>query len=193
MKQKGQVGLKDNLLNKRKNINILIGFSIAILFIMYGYELIQWALFSIFNAKDVQTDFYYIWFSTNLTFIKGNIFINLPLSLSPILICILLIEFSNIDAINKNFNDLALLVFQLISLSYLLLKVITNAVLPLVFETFINDISVVLKYYQTSSSFKYLNVLFVVFVFIIYFNRLTVRMTKKVQNKKRGQSDKPKK
>ncbi|MFH0733252.1 MAG: hypothetical protein V1773_01100 [bacterium] len=185
--------MKDNLQNKQKNINILIGFSISIFFIMYGYELIQWALFGIYYAKEIQTDFYYIWFSTNLTVIKGNIFINLLLSISPLLICILLIELSNIDTINKYFNDLALLVFQLISLSYLLLKVITNAILPLVFETFTNDISVVLKYYQTSSSFKYLNVLFVVFVFIIYFNRLTVRMTKKVQNKKRGQSDKLKK
>lgn len=160
---------------------------------MYGYELIQLFLFNVFNINNIQIDFNYLWFSTNIKSIDNKIYLNLPLSLSPLIICIVLIEISNINFLSKKFNDLALLVFQLICLSYLLLKVIINAVLPLIFENFTNDISVVLKYYQTSSSLKYINVLFVVFVFIIYFNRLTVRLTKKVQDKKRGQNDKPKK
>ncbi len=193
MKQKGQVGLKDNLQNKKKNIYIFTGLFISIFFIMYGYELIQLFLFNVFNINNIQIDFNYLWFSTNIKSIDNKIYLNLPLSLSPLIICIVLIEISNINFLSKKFNDLALLVFQLICLSYLLLKVIINAVLPLIFENFTNDISVVLKYYQTSSSLKYINVLFVVFVFIIYFNRLTVRLTKKVQDKKRGQNDKPKK
>ncbi len=191
MKLIGQVGLKDNKQKLfYKKYLIAVGFLSALLLISFGFELVQYLFIKSFINDFFSTEFYYLWFSVNIVEITNNILIALPISILPLIMCIGIIETTNLNFINKKVNELALLVFNLILLTYMLLKVILGAILPLVISDFTNDISVVLQYYTTSNSLKYLNVLFVVFVFIIYFNRLTIRLTKKVQEKKRGTSGK---
>jgi len=200
LKQKGQAGLKDNKPDNNKlpkpNSKIpfvLLGLFVAVFLVSFGYELIQFALMKIFGISGINTRFYYIWFSANLTDISKNIYLNIPVSFLPFIVSIFLIEFSNTKFISAKINSLSILVFQLLSLTYLMLKVIVNAILPLILTDYINDISVVLKYFETSNSLKYLNVLFIVFIFIIYFNKFTIRLTKKVQSKDRSSNDQIKK
>jgi len=183
--------LKDNKQKSfYKKYLIAVGFLSALFLIAFGFELIQYLFIKLFIKDFFTTEFYYLWYSVNIVEITNNILIALPISILPLILCIAIIETTNLNFINKKVNELALLVFNLILLTYMLLKVILGAILPLVISDFTNDISVVLQYYTTSNSLKYLNVLFVVFVFIIYFNRLTVRLTKKVQENKRGTSGK---
>lgn len=178
--QTGQAKLKDKL---PKNKALLFGLLPALFLILFGFELLQFGLILITGADNFQTGFYGLWFNVNLLTVDNNPYLLIPLSLLPVILSILLLELSANNYFAGKLNTLSLLVFQLLILTYLLLKVILSSITPLIFSDFINDISVVLKYYEYSNSLKYLNVLFVVFAFIIYFNRLSTKLSKKLKTK----------
>jgi hypothetical protein len=181
--------LKDKL---SKNKAVLFGFIPAAFFILYGFELIQWLFIYLSNQKYYSLQFYGIWINVNLLEVDASPTLLIPLSIIPIILSILFLELSAINKIVKKLNSVSVLVFQLLILTYLLMKVIISSILPLIYSNFYNDISIVLKFYEYNNSLKYINVLFVVFAFIIYFNRLTAKITKKINNNKRGLDGKTK-
>jgi len=180
--------LKDKL---SKNKAVLFGLIPAIILILYGFELLQWILIN-FSVKSYSFQFYGIWLNVNLSEVNSNPYSLIPISIFPVIIAIIILELSSIQKLTEKFNSISVLVFQLLLLTYLLLKVIVSAILPLIYNSYINDISIVLKYYEYTNSLKYINVLFVVFAFIIYFNRFTAKITKKLNDNKRGLDGKTK-
>ncbi len=180
--------MKDKL---SKNKAILFGLIPALFLIMFGFELIQWLLIYIGSEDFYSLQFYGLWLNVNLLTVNSNPYLLIPISLFPIILSIILLEISVIKSISIKLNTISVLVFQLFLLTYILLKVIISSIVPLIYNNFYNDISVVLKFYEYSNSLKYINVLFVVFAFIIYFNRFTAKITNKINNK-RGSDGKTK-
>lgn len=167
-----------------KKSALIIGLTTSYFVIAYILEFIQYLIFNLSNINSYSFQFYWIWLNVSLYKISKSPFLEIIASLFPIVLAIILIELSIIERIKKLFNSLSLLIFQLSILTYLMLKVIISSVLPLIIPDFYNDIYVVLKYYEITNAFKYLNVLFTVFAFLIYFNRISTRIIKNNNNKR---------
>ncbi len=167
-----------------KKTALFIGVIASYFVIAFVLEFIQYIFLSIANIKNYSFQFYGLWLNVSLFKISNSPFLEIIASLLPIILAIILIEISIIEKVKKFFNSLSLLIFQLSIITYLMLKVIIGAIVPLVVPNFYNDIYVVLKYYEISNAFKYLNVLFTVFAFLIYFNRTSTRIVKNNNNKR---------
>ena len=167
----------------KKTKSIITGFIAGLLSVLFLDQLFKGLLANLFLKEKIQIYFIGLHLTVNFPIREiHNFFLYAVLIISPFILSILMVEVTLIwhNKIRNNFLRMAIIIFQLINVGYLIFTAVFGLFSVLLHTTFQTDWSMLLNHGSLSYDQKLLFMFLILFILLGYINILTKRIRKSI-------------